>query len=57
MYKRQNIDSSDSMNSVQFIQNGIDVRTVYAMKDPKWSFYENGIVQWFEDEMCIRDRL
>ncbi|MCS2774107.1 hypothetical protein NXW80_06765 [Bacteroides fragilis] len=45
-----NIDSPDSMNSFQFIQNGINVRTVYAMKDPKWIFYENGIIQWFESE-------
>ena len=52
-----NIDSSDSMNSFQFIQNGIDVRTVYAMKDPKWIFYENGIVQWFEDESYYKRRL
>ncbi len=45
-----NIDSSDSMNSFQFTQNGIDVRTVYTMKDFTWIFYENGIIQWFEDE-------
>ena len=45
------------MNSFQFIQNGIDVRTVYAMKDPKWIFYENGIVQWFEDESYYKRRL
>lgn len=33
-----NIDSSDSMNSFNFIQNGADVRTVYAMKDSKCFF-------------------
>lgn len=52
-----NIDSSDSMNSFNFIQNGADVRTVYAMKDSKWIFYENGIIQWFEDESYYKRKL
>ena len=45
------------MNSFQFTQKGIDVRTVYAMKDDsKWIFYENGIIQWFEDESYYKRR-
>lgn len=51
------MDSSDSMNSFQFTQKGMDIRTVYAMKDDsKWIFYENGIIQWFEDESYYKRR-
>ena len=56
-FKITNMDSSDSMNSFQFTQKGMDIRTVYAMKDDsKWIFYENGIIQWFEDESYYKRR-
>lgn len=53
---------SDPFNSFSFFKNGTLIRTVYVMKDPKWVFYEQGEIQWFEDETyysrrLIKDRL
>jgi hypothetical protein len=41
--------SSDMMNEFSLPVDGKSVRAVYAIKDPKWKFFENGDPLWFED--------
>ena len=47
------ITSSDvlygALNGFHYINNGKSIRTVYAMQDPHWVFYEDGKQLWFED--------
>ncbi len=40
----------EPFNSFSYVKNGKEVRTVYAMKDGKWVFYEGGELQSFEDD-------
>lgn len=42
-------DVPDAINAFSCIENGKELRTVYAMKDPKWKFYSQGEIQPFED--------
>ncbi|WP_429402461.1 hypothetical protein [Paraburkholderia sp. MM5482-R1] len=49
--------SSDMFNGFSLLADGINVRTVYAMKDPKWKFFENGDSLWFEDRECYKKRI
>ncbi len=56
------LNISDAMNSFTHWANGSKVRVVYAMKDPKWIFYEKGDPLWFENRdfykrKMIKDRL
>lgn len=55
-------NSNDMYNGFSFLQDGNNTRTVYAMKDPKWIFFETGEQQWFEKPELytsrrIRDRM
>ena len=40
----------DALNEFSCIENGKTLRTVYAMKDPKWKFYCEGEIQPFEEK-------
>ncbi len=40
----------DALNEFSCIENGKRLRTVYAMKDPKWKFYCEGEIQPFEEK-------
>ena len=40
----------DALNEFSCIENGKMLRTVYAMKDPKWKFYCEGEIQPFEEK-------
>ena len=40
----------DALNEFSCIENGKTLRTVYAMKDPKWKFYCEGEIQLFEEK-------
>lgn len=56
------IKSSEVKNSLTYIKNGKCKRIIYAMKDPKWIFYEEGNTLWFENtdyykSRHIKDRL
>ncbi|NTE00364.1 hypothetical protein G6M24_24820 [Agrobacterium tumefaciens] len=53
---------SDARNSFTHWANGNKARVVYAMKDPKWIFYEEGDPLWLENiefykRKIIKDRL
>jgi hypothetical protein len=43
------IDSFETLNSFACVSNGDEIRTVYTMRDPRWVFYSQGEIQWFED--------
>jgi hypothetical protein len=49
--------SSDMMNEFSLLVDGKSVRTVYAIKDPKWKFFENGDPLWFEDLGYYKKRI
>ena len=38
-----------AFNGFRYIRGGNPIRTVYAMQDPRWVFYEEGQKQWFEN--------
>ena len=40
----------EALNEFSCIENGETLRTVYAMKDPKWKFYCEGEIQPFEEK-------
>ena len=40
----------EALNEFSCIENGKTLRTVYAMKDPKWKFYCEGEIQPFEEK-------
>ena len=46
-----------AMNSFRYISKGKSIRTVYAMQDPRWIFYENGEKQWFEYDLNYKQRI
>lgn len=50
-------DTHDAMNAFSYIENGEKVRTVYAMKDPKWKFLCQGEIQPFEDKELYQQKM
>ena len=48
-FKISNLESVDAMNAFSCWKHGKEVRTVYAMKESRWVFYEKGEIQWFEN--------
>lgn len=46
----------DPKNQFLFEKNGQCIRVIQAMKDPKWVFYEEGEVLWFENLDYYRNR-
>jgi hypothetical protein len=45
------------MNAFSLIEDGKSLRTVYAMRDPGWTFYGQGEILPFEDERLYGQRL
>lgn len=61
-YNFQLSKDENLINSFSLWENGANQRTVYTMKDPKWTFFEKGIPLWFENtdnykKRLIKDRL
>ena len=50
-------DAPDAFNAFMYIENGKEVRIVYAMKDPKWKFYCQGEIQPFEDKELYQRKM
>ena len=50
-------NAPDAMNAFRYIENGKEVRIVYAMKDPKWNFYCHGEIQPFEDKELYQRKM
>lgn len=50
-------NAPDAMNAFKYIENGKEVRIVYAMKDPKWNFYCHGEIQPFEDKELYQRKM
>lgn len=48
---------ADTMNAFCCIERGQNLRTVYAMKDPKWTFYSQGAEQFFEEAHLYQQKL
>mgnify|MGYP001053935981 CR=1 FL=1 len=46
-----------AMNGFYYINSGRQIRTVYAMQDHRWVFYEDAEIQWFEDESHYKMRM
>jgi hypothetical protein len=51
------IQGSDALNSFSCIKNGDEIRTVSAMKDPQWVFYNQGEIQWFENNELYKSKI
>ncbi len=52
-----NLTDNEPFNLFCYVKNGEKVRTVYAMKDGKWVFYEGGELQPFEDDNNYKKRI
>ena len=48
---------ADTMDAFCCIERGQNLRTVYAMKDPKWTFYSQGAEQFFEEAHLYQQKL
>lgn len=56
-FRITNVGTPYSFNSFEYINSGECVRTAYAMQNPRWVFYSEGDIQWFEDETLYVNRL
>ena len=45
-----------AMNSLLYMENGNAKRVIYAMKDPKWKFFQMGAPLWFENEDFYKEK-
>ncbi len=50
-------DYPEAMNAFSLIEDGKNLRTVYAMRDPKWTFYCQGEALPFEDGRLYQRRI
>lgn len=50
-------DYAEAMNAFSLIEDGKNLRTVYAMRDPKWTFYCQGEALPFEDGRQYQRRI
>ncbi|EAM3017500.1 hypothetical protein GWV09_03235 [Salmonella enterica] len=49
VFRLDNGKDTSVMNYLLYMENGVTRRVIYAMKDPKWKFFQMGEPLWFEN--------